>query len=191
MGDDAELYWEMEHDPFFWGSVERCNSYQYQSSNGQNKVKKQQKKRNNNTHSREKKKNMSLFIDGENISHTKAKKIMKAVEKEGELFSARVYGLQKDPHTKAWTDEAKEYGIKDIRLSGGTEKDKADKKIQKDTNREVINEKNVDIVCIATSDKGFVETVQNLREKGKRVVIIGEEKTPQELRDACSKFIEV
>ena len=190
MGDDAELYWEMEHNPFFWDEVERYNSYQYQSNNGQKKAKKQQKKKKN-TNSQEKKKNMSLFIDGENISHTKAKKIMKAVKKEGELFSAKVYGLQKDPHTKAWTDEAKEYGIKDIRLSGGPEKDKADKKIQKDVNREVINAKNVDIICIATSDKGFVEMVQNLREKGKRVVIIGEEKTPQELRNACSKFIEL
>lgn len=25
MGDDAELYWEMEHDPFFWNQVERYN----------------------------------------------------------------------------------------------------------------------------------------------------------------------
>ncbi len=189
MGDDAELYWEMENDPFFWDDVDRCDSYQYRDDRGLNKAKKQQKKKN--TYSREKKKNMSLFIDGENISHTKAKKIMNAVKSEGELFSARVYGLQKDFHTKAWTDEAREYGIKDIRLSGGPEKDKADKKIQKDTKREITNEKNVDIVCIATSDKGFVETVHDLREKGKRVVIIGEEKTPQELRDACSKFIEI
>ena len=190
MGDEAELYWKMEHDPFFWDEVERYNSYLNNSSNG---VKKKQKpkKKNNNNQPREKKKNMSLFIDGENISHTKVKKIMKAAEKEGELFSARVYGLQKDPHTKAWTDEAKEYGIKDIRLSGGPEKDKADKKIQKDTNREIVNAKNVDIVCIATSDKGFTDTVRDLREKGKKVVIIGEGKTPQELRDACSKFIEV
>ena len=23
MGDDAELYWEMEHNPYFWDEVEK------------------------------------------------------------------------------------------------------------------------------------------------------------------------
>ena len=25
MGDDAELYWEMEHNPYFWDEVESCS----------------------------------------------------------------------------------------------------------------------------------------------------------------------
>lgn len=24
MGDDAELYWEMEHNPYFWDEVEKA-----------------------------------------------------------------------------------------------------------------------------------------------------------------------
>ncbi len=138
-----------------------------------------------------KKQNTALFIDGENISPKKAEAILKAVKQQGEIFSQRVYGLQKDEHTKEWTEKAKKYDIKDIRLSGGPEKDKADKKIQKDAKREISQQKNVDIVCIATSDKGYVETIKDLREKGKRVVVIGEEKAPDELREVCSKFIEI
>lgn len=182
MGDDAELYWEMEHDPYFWNMVEEYN--QPKEHTPKKSVVKKQK-------ARVKKQNTALFIDGENISHKKAESIMKAAKNQGILYSSKVYGLQKDTHTKGWSDKAKECGIKDIRLCGGPEKDKADKKIQKDAKQEIIQQKNVDIVCIATSDKGYVDTVKELRKQGKRVVVIGEDKAPEELRNACSKFIEV
>ena len=97
--------------------------------------------------------------------------------------------MQKDEHTKGWTEEAKKGGLIDIRLSGSPEKDKVDKKISKDTKKAIRDQKNLDIVCIATSDGGYVDTVNELRSQGKRVVIIGEDKTPDELRDACSEFI--
>ena len=145
----------------------------------------------NKTNSGIKKKNTSLFIDGENISSKKANAIMRAAEKQGVIDAAKVYGIQKDAHTKGWTEKAKECAIKDIRLSGESEKDKVDKKIFKDTKKAVLEQKNLDIVCIATSDGGFVDTVKELRAQGKRVVVIGEEKAPDELRQACSEFIEI
>lgn len=182
MGDDAELYWEMEHDPFFWNEVEEYNTPK--RSSAVSKRKKEHK-------TREKKKNTALFIDGENISHKKANSILSVAKKQGELYSARVYGLQKDECTKEWSKRAKEYDIKDIRLCGAPAKDKVDKKIQKDAYKEIIQEKNIDIVCIATSDNGYVKTVRKLREQGKRVVVIGEDKAPNELRNACNQFIEI
>lgn len=174
MGDDAELYWEMEHDPFFWNRVEEYNN-----------------SKRNRFVSKRKKKNTALFIDGENISHKKVDSILSVVKKQGELYSARVYGLQKDEYTKEWSKKAKEYGIKDIRLCGAPAKDKVDKKIQKDAYNEIVQEKNIDIVCIVTSDNGYVNTVRKLREQGKRVVVIGEDKAPNELRNACNRFIEI
>lgn len=99
--------------------------------------------------------------------------------------------MQKDTRTKSWSDQAKDLGIEDIRLCGNPEKDKVDKKIQKDVKKEIENNKLVDVVCIVTSDKGYTETVRELRRQGKRVVGIGEKKAPKELRDACSKFIEI
>ena len=41
------------------------------------------------------------------------------------------------------------------------------------------------------SDKGYTETVKELRRQGKKVVGIGEKKAPKELRDACSEFFEI
>ena len=139
----------------------------------------------------QKKKNTALFIDGENISCKKVNAIMNAAKKQGIIFSVRVYGLQKDNSTRGWSDKAREYGIADIRLSGGPEKNKVDRKIQKDVKREISQHKNVDIVCVATSDKDYAVTIHELRERGKRVVVIGEDKTSDKLRNACSKFIEI
>ena len=66
-----------------------------------------------------------------------------------------------------------------------------DNKIKKDVNQEIKNNKSVDVVCIATSDKGYTDTVKELRRQGKKVVGIGEKKAPKELRDACSEFFEI
>lgn len=139
----------------------------------------------------QKKKNTALFIDGENISSKKVNAIMDAAKQQGILFSKRVYGLQKDNRTRRWSDIARENGITDIRLFGGPEKNKVDRKIQKDMKREITQHKNVDIVCLVTSDKDYVVTICELRSCGKRVVVIGEDSAPDKLRNACSKFIEI
>ena len=169
MGDDAELYWEMEHNPYFWDEVE---SYSRNNSFTENKSKKKKKTIQTKSNSTKKKVNAALFIDGENISSKKAEQIQKIANKQGVLGTEKVYGLQKDECTKSWSDKAKKLDIKDIRLCGNPEKDKVDNKIKKDVNREIKNNKSVDVVCIATSDKGYTDTVK-------------------ELRDACSEFFEI
>lgn len=103
----------------------------------------------------------------------------------------KLYGLQKDNSTMGWSAKAREYGMADIRLCGGPAKNKVDRKMQKDMKREIVQYKNVDIVCMATSDKGYAAAIRELRACGKRVVVIGEGKAPHQLRNACSKFIEI
>ena len=103
------------------------------------------------------------------------------------MNQVRVYGLQKDTSTKGWSEKAKELGIRDIRLCGGPSKDKVDRKIQKDA----LNMKNINTVCISTSDKGYVGSINELRKGRKQVVVIGETKAPVKLRDACNRFVEV
>ena len=188
MGDDAELYWEMEHNPYFWDEVESCSR---NNSFTENKSKKKKKTIQTKSNSTRKKVNAALFIDGENISSKKAEQNQKIANKQGVLGTEKVYGLQKDECTKSWSDKAKKLDIKDIRLCGNPEKDKVDNKIKKDVNREIKNNKSVDVVCIATSDKGYTDTVKELRRQGKKVVGIGEKKAPKELRDACSEFFEI
>ena len=138
-----------------------------------------------------KKKNLSVLIDGENISAKKAEAIMEIAFNQGELYKAKVYGRQKDDYTKNWSNKAKKCGIEDIRLTGGPSKDKVDKKIQKDAKAIVRQDKNVDVVCIATNDAGYVESIRDLRSQGKRVIGIGGKQAPEVLRKSCSSFVEI
>ncbi len=137
------------------------------------------------------KQNTGLLIDGENVSAKKASAILDAAKAQGKLYEGKVYARQKDIRTRRWSDKARECCISDIRLYGGPEKNKVDNKIKKDARRLINQHKNIDIVCIATSDSDYVDIVKELRSMGKRVVVIGEKQAPVSLRTACNKFVEV
>ena len=137
-----------------------------------------------------KKKNMVLFIDGENIPAKESQKIFTAIQGIGELDFAKVYGIQNDMGTRAWSRKATEIdGLNDIRLYGGPGKDKVDRKIQKDISRDLMRHKNIDIVVIATSDHGYSSSVREMRAKGKKVIVIGNEKSAKSLKAACNLHI--
>lgn len=136
-----------------------------------------------------KKKNMALFIDGENIPAKESQRLFSIVNGIGELDYAKVYGIQKDKSTRAWSQLALEMDdLKDIRLCGGPGKNKVDKKIQKDVSKEITIHKNIDIVVIATSDHGYVSSVKEMRSKGKKVIILGNRKTSNKLKKACNEY---
>ncbi|MBO6162942.1 MAG: NYN domain-containing protein [Eubacterium sp.] len=137
------------------------------------------------------KQNTGLLIDGENVGAKKVNAILNAARSQGKLYEGKVYGRQKDIHTRQWSDKAKEYGISDIRLYGGPEKNKVDNKIKKDARRLINQHKNIDIVCIATSDNGYVDIIRELRSLGKRVVVIGEKQASASLRSSCNCFVEI
>lgn len=123
------------------------------------------------------KKNMAVYIDGENISHRRYEEIKKKVGQQGVCDSAKVYGRQKDERTKGWTERAKQskgdkIELKDIRLFGPPEKNKVDNKIKKDIKKDISINKSIDVVCLVSSDKGFKDVIEDCRKKGKRVVVI-------------------
>ena len=47
----------------------------------------------------------------------------------------------------------------------------------------------VDAVCVVSSDGDFTRLALTMREKGKRVLIVGRSNTPRSLRSACTEFI--
>ena len=140
---------------------------------------------------RVKKKNMELLIDGENIGSKKAEEIMNVAKKQGVISEGKVYGRQKDRRTKRWHQKVGECGLKEIRLCGGPEKNKVDKKIKKDARKITVEHKNVDVICIATNDGGYADIIGELRALGKRVVVIGEHNASERLRNSCNKFVEI
>ena len=108
MGDDAELYWEMEHNPYFWDEVESCSR---NNSFTENKSKKKKKTIQTKSNSTRKKVNAALFIDGENISSKKAEQIQKIANKQGVIRNRKSsMDCKKNECTKSWSDKAKKLG---------------------------------------------------------------------------------
>ena len=101
MGDDAELYWEMEHNPYFWDEVESCSR---NNSFTENKSKKKKKTIQTKSNSTRKKVNAALFIDGENISSKKAEQIQKIANKQGVLGIEKVLEYVKEYTEKVFED---------------------------------------------------------------------------------------
>ena len=53
----------------------------------------------------------------------------------------------------------------------------------------VVHEDRLDGFCLASSDCDFTRLAQRLREDGLVVYGLGERKTPETFRNACSRFI--
>ena len=56
---------------------------------------------------------------------------------------------------------------------------------------ELLFDNRADIFCIVTSDSDFAYLCRKLRERGARVYIVGEKKTPEALRNASDEFFEL
>jgi hypothetical protein len=50
---------------------------------------------------------------------------------------------------------------------------------------------NVEAFALVTSDSDFTSLAHRLRESGKKVYVLGENKAPESLRNACDKFIDL
>lgn len=141
---------------------------------------------------RNSKRNLALYIDGENIPAKKGLTIINSIKDEGNMTSGKVYHRQKDNSTANWNTFTKtKKDIKNIQLSEKPEKNKVDNKIKKDILKDISNTPDIDIVVIASSDHGFTDTIKQVRNMGKQVIVIGEEKASKKLRNAPSEFRQI
>lgn len=120
-----------------------------------------------------KKKNVAMFIDGENVAATFGELIMQIANGVGVINFTKVYGRQKDDSTREWTAFAQTHDMKDIRLSGGPAKNKVDKKLIKDVKKSMNECRGVDIYIIVSGDHGYSTLIKELRSNGKKVIVIG------------------
>ena len=135
--------------------------------------------------------NIALFIDGENISSKHAKQILEIANEIGTIAVAKVYGLQKDEHTKKWTEKAKENEIKDIRLCGKPEENKVDNKIIRDMKKTILDHSWISTICIASCDGGYAEVLKELRDLGLTIVAIATKNLSHKLKEACDEIYEL
>lgn len=135
-------------------------------------------------------KKVSVFIDGENISARYVEEIIEKTSKKFEIQKMKCYIRKNDESTVHWSEEEKERDLKVVPIPGQPKKDKIDNIIKHDI-RQIIDSNKANAICIVTSDGGYVDIVNEIKSSGKEAVIVGEEKTPERLRKAATRFIKL
>lgn len=125
---------------------------------------------------------IALLVDGDNISVRHAACILKITEPLGRVDIARVYG---NARTSDWHDAE---GFRFIH--SGIGKNATDLLLAIDA-MELALMSGVDTFVLASSDRDFIHLALRLKERGLTVIGIGEGKTTESYRAACTKFEEV
>lgn len=133
-----------------------------------------------------KKSRIALFIDADNISAKYISIIFNNLEQYGSIIYKRAYS---DWSRKTdWNEIFKQYALLAIQQhTNASAKNASDIAIVIDV-MDILYKNDVDIFCLVSSDSDFTRLAIRLQEAGKYVIVMGEEKTPLSLQNACHKF---
>lgn len=121
---------------------------------------------------------VALLVDGDNLSATRAGKLIVQAAREGDPIIRRVYGA---PGGLLNWDKAQGFHPR----YAGPGKNAADLLLTVEAMDLMLTGK-ADVLVIASSDRDFSHLATHLRETGRRVVGIGEEKAPEHFLHCCS-----
>lgn len=132
---------------------------------------------------------LAVLFDADNISYTSIKGIMEEIARYGTPTYKRIYGDWTKPNLSGWKPVLLENAITPIQQYGYTTgKNSTDSAMIIDA-MDILYSERVDGFCIVSSDSDFTRLAIRLREAGKKVIGIGEKKTPNPFKVACDKFI--
>ena len=132
---------------------------------------------------------IAVFIDADNAPAAKMELIISELAKYGVVNIRRAYGNWKSPTIRSWEEILHEYAIQPIQQFDMTKgKNAADIALVIDV-MDVIYTKNVDVICLVSSDCDFTPLVTRTLSEGKVVIGFGERKAPMPFVNACSKFL--
>lgn len=130
----------------------------------------------------------ALLIDADNVSAKYIKPILTELSKYGVITYKRIYGDWTSTQHSSWKDELLTNSIMPIQQFSYTQgKNSTDSAMIIDA-MDILYTNDVDGFCIVSSDSDFTRLVSRLRESGKIVIGMGENKTPEPFRKACDKF---
>ncbi len=136
----------------------------------------------------EKERRFALLIDCDNISAKYVPCIMDELIKHGIITYRRGYGNWTTPQMAHWKEKLFEYSIAPIQqFSNTVGKNATDSALIIDA-MDILYTNNVDGFCIVSSDSDFTRLASRLRESGMFVIGMGEGKTHNSFRKACTVF---
>ena len=132
---------------------------------------------------------IALLIDSDNISAKYLDYIMDKVNEEGVATYRRIYGDWTRSTASQWKQHLLENSLTPIQqFSNTVGKNSTDSALIIDA-MDILYSGKVDGFCLVSSDSDFTRLASRLREENMLVIGMGEEKTPQALREACNKFV--
>lgn len=132
---------------------------------------------------------LAVLIDADNVPYSNVKGMLEEIAKYGTLTIKRIYGDWTKPTVSGWKSVLLDHAITPIQqYSYTTGKNATDSAMIIDA-MDILHADKVDGFCIVSSDSDFTRLAVRLRESGKFVIGIGEEKTPHSFIVSCDKFI--
>lgn len=133
--------------------------------------------------------NVAILIDAENISPEYIGIIIDEGNKQGNIAFRNIYGDWSETRLKAWKDVAIEYSLtQKQQYSVVKGKSSSDFALVIDA-MDILYRSNIDTFIVVSSDSDFSRLVTRLREGGKKVIGMGESKTPRALTNSCHAFV--
>ena len=130
----------------------------------------------------------ALLIDADNVSAKYIKPILDELSKYGNVTYKRIYGDWTKTNNASWKEELLQNSITPIQQFSYTHGKNATDSAMIIDAMDILYTNDVDGFCIVSSDSDFTRLVSRLRESGKMVIGMGENKTPEPFRKACDKF---
>lgn len=133
-------------------------------------------------------KQIAILIDGDNISPKYAAYIRQEAAMIGRIKIFRLYGSIISPTVKSWYGVMPKYGISPVlQISYSQRKSIADQALTIDA-MDILYSGEINTICLVTSDSDFTKLAYRIKESGKELIGMGEQKTNESLAQACDEF---
>ncbi|MEH6450483.1 MAG: NYN domain-containing protein [Oleispira sp.] len=135
------------------------------------------------------KEKIAVFIDADNAPAKKIDQVLSELARYGVVNIRKAYGNWKNQNLKPWEDVLHEYAIQPIQQFDLTKgKNATDMALVIDV-MDVLYTKDIDVICLVSSDCDFTPLVTRTLADGKFVIGFGERKAPLPFVNSCSRFL--
>src|SRR5689334_6025982 len=132
---------------------------------------------------------LAVLIDADNTSPKLTKEMFEELASYGTITVKRAYGDWTNPHLTGWRDVLLGNAISpQQQFAYTTGKNATDSALIIDA-MDLLYSGNVEGFAIVSSDSDFTPLATRLRESGKRVIGVGQRKTPKAFVEACERFV--
>ena len=130
----------------------------------------------------------ALLIDADNVSAKYIKPILDELSKYGNVTYKRIYGDWTSTYNSSWKEVLLENSITPIQQFSYTHGKNATDSAMIIDAMDMLYTSELEGFCLVSSDSDFTKLASRLRESGKNVIGMGEDKTPSSFRKACDIF---